>query len=262
MSLSEENNMMHILWMFIHRWGGYRDWKEYGYPYNVPRWMELGGTPLNDAIITMMDFVPKFKINSGVQKVNVVFLTDGASRSIDGVMDIELNTTDGSHTEYTKTFGRSFGNIDTIITDPVIKKSYSLPSNRGTVMTDKLLEILKNRIDGMNVVGFFLAGTGRSGRVDKRTLGYLTGINPYSEEMKSIIREVNKEKFFAITGDTTGYDEYYILAGGQSLTPENETLSDSLVGAGKGKLKSAFGKMQKGKISSRVLLNRFIKMVA
>ena len=46
------------------------------------------------------------------------------------------------------------------------------------------------------------------------------------------------------------------------MTTENETLSDDLVGAGKGKLKSAFGKMQIGKITSRVLLNRFIKLVA
>ena len=40
------------------------------------------------------------------------------------------------------------------------------------------------------------------------------------------------------------------------------TLDDNLVGAGKGKLKSAFSKMQKGKISSRQLLNKFVKLVA
>ena len=49
---------------------------------------------------------------------------------------------------------------------------------------------------------------------------------------------------------------------GSSLEVENETLSDDLVGAGKAKLKSAFGKMAKGKISSRQLLNKFVKMVA
>ena len=82
------------------------------------------------------------------------------------------------------------------------------------------------------------------------------------DEMKSILRKINKEKFYTVEGDITGYDEYYILGGGKSLTTENETLSDDLGGAGKGKLKSAFCKMQKGKITSRVLLNRFIKLVA
>ena len=59
-----------------------------------------------------------------------------------------------------------------------------------------------------------------------------------------------------------GYDEYYVLPGGNALAVENETLSDDLIGAGKGKLKVAFGKMAKGKISSRQLLNKFVSMVA
>ena len=44
-----------------------------GYPYRAPRNLELGGTPLNEAIIAMMDIVPKFKSDTGVQKVNTVF---------------------------------------------------------------------------------------------------------------------------------------------------------------------------------------------
>ena len=73
-------------------------------------------------------------------------------------------------------------------------------------------------------------------------------------------QDINKNKYLAIT--QLGYDEYYVLPGGNSLEVENETLSDDLVGAGKAKLKSAFGKMQKGKISSRQLLNKFVSLVA
>ena len=80
--------------------------------------------------------------------------------------------------------------------------------------------------------------------------------------MKSILRKVNKEKFYAVEGDVTGYDEYYLLPGGSTLDVENAGLDDKLVGASKAKLKSAFGKSMKGKITSRVLLNRFIKLVA
>jgi len=259
MSLSEENNMMHILWMFCSRWGGYRDWANGGYPYATPRWLDMGGTPLNDAIITMMDFVPKFKLEAGVQKVNTIFLTDGASNSLDGVMDLQLQQDTGEHIETVNNFSRG-GRLESIITDPVTNKTYIVPNYED--ITNKLLEILKNRVEGMNVVGFFLAGTGRSGRIDKRTLSYITGVNIHSEEMRDMLRKVNKEKFYAVTGEITGYDEYYILAGGKSLTPENDTLDDELAGASKAKLKTAFGKMQKSKIGSRVLLNRFVKMVA
>jgi Mg-chelatase subunit ChlD len=60
----------------------------------------LGGTPLNDAIIAMMEIVPKFKRDTGVQKVNTIFLTDGASNNLDGIYDYRLNTDTGDHTPY------------------------------------------------------------------------------------------------------------------------------------------------------------------
>ena len=75
-----------------------------------------------------------------------------------------------------------------------------------------------------------------------------------------LVKKINKEKFLAV--DSAGYDEYYILPGGNSLAVENEGLSDELVGASKAKLKTAFGKSMKGKIESRVLLNKFVKLVA
>ena len=74
------------------------------------------------------------------------------------------------------------------------------------------------------------------------------------------IKFINKNKYLAIS--QLGYDEYYVLPGGNALKTENETLDDDLIGAGKAKLKSAFGKMSKGKLSSRQLLNKFVGLVA
>jgi hypothetical protein len=128
-----------------------------------------------------------------------------------------------------------------------------------TDMTHDLLRILKGRVPDMNVVGFFIAGAGRSGRVNKNTLYYLLRDSDYDDIMKKI-KFLNKNKYLAIS--QLGYDEYYILPGGASLKTENETLDDELIGAGKAKLKTAFGKMAKGKVSSRQLLNKFVGMVA
>ena len=141
-----------------------------------------------------------------------------------------------------------------IITDPVTNKTYVI-----TDMTSDLLRILKGRVPGMNVIGFFIAGNGRSGRVDKNTLRYLLPEEGTWEIMQKI-KFINKNKYLAIS--QLGYDEYYILPGGNALKTENETLGDELVGAGKAKLKSAFGKMSKGKLASRQLLNKFVGMVA
>ena len=75
-----------------------------------------------------------------------------------------------------------------------------------------------------------------------------------------LVKKINKEKYLAV--ESAGYDEYYILPGGNSLEVENDGLGDELIGASKAKLKTAFGKSMKSKIESRALLNRFVKLVA
>ena len=258
MTLAEEMDMMHILWMYAARYGGYRDWRELGFPYYNPNNLTLGGTPLNEAIIAAMDLVPKFKNDTGVQKVNTIFLTDGASNRLHGVYDYSFDPRTNEHNETVKPLSRSWTarNKDgDIITDPVVNKTYEV-----TEMTSDLLRILKGRVPGMNVVGFFIAGSGKSGRVDKNTLYYLFDGLVSRQEIMEKVKFINKNKYLAIS--QMGYDEYYVLPGGSALKTENETLDDELIGAGKAKLKAAFGKMSKGKLSSRQLLNKFVGMVA
>ena len=257
MSLSDEMSMMHILWMYAARFAGYRDWNEKGYPYTPPESLSLGGTPLNDAIIATMDLVPQFKKDTGVQKVNTIFLTDGASNKLDGIYDYRLITDGERKGTHEKILNEVISyRTKTVITDPVMNKTIEIELKS---LTSGLLQLLKNRVSGMNVVGFFIAGSGKSGRVDKRTLHYLLNDHDWDKTSKAI-KFINKNKYLAIT--QLGYDEYYVLPGGNALAVENETLSDDLIGAGKGKLKLAFGKIAKGKISSRQLLNKFVSMVA
>ena len=257
MSLSDEMSMMHILWMYAARFAGYRDWNEKGYPYTPPESLSLGGTPLNDAIIATMDLVPQFKKDTGVQKVNTIFLTDGASNKLDGIYDYRLITDGERKGTHEKILNEVISyRTKTVITDPVMNKTIEIELKS---LTSGLLQLLKNRVSGMNVVGFFIAGSGKSGRVDKRTLYYLLNDHDWDKTSKAI-KFINKNKYLAIT--QLGYDEYYVLPGGNALAVENETLSDDLIGAGKGKLKLAFGKIAKGKISSRQLLNKFVSMVA
>ena len=265
MTLVEEMDMMHILWMYAARYAGYRDWNELGYPYREPVNMRLGGTPLNEAIIAMMDLVPKFKNDTGVQKVNTIFLTDGCGSRIDGVFDYQFNSDTNEHSERIISlpgqlfFGGGSKTNKIIITDPVTNKVYEV-----TDVTNDLLRMLKNRVSEMNIVGFFIAGSGSSGRVDKKVLsralsgGY--GYNYKNDDLVEKIKFLNKNKYLALT--QLGYDEYYILPGGSALKTENDTLDDELIGAGKAKLKTAFGKMSKGKVASRQLLNKFVALVA
>ena len=164
-----------------------------------------------------------------------------------------MNTDTGEHEKRIESFG--YKNTKLTVSDPKTLKTYEISVNN---MTDDLLKILKDRVEGMNLIGFFIAGSGRSGRVDKRTLMYLQYDKSKAEIMEQV-KFINKNKFLAI--DSKGYDEMYVLPS-KGMTVSNDGLSDELVGASKAKLKSAFGKSMKGKVESRQLLNKFVKLVA
>jgi len=248
MSAKDETVMMETLWMIASYYNDRSD-NRFNRP-TFPQFLNLGGTPLNSAIVAMMEIVPKFKRDTGVQKVNTIFLTDGASNWLPGVYDYRLNRGTGDHYKVTDNIqGKA------MISDPKTLKSYEVDNND---MTDGLLRILKDRVPDMNLIGFFIAGSGRGGRVDKRTLYYLQrelSMDAIMEQVKFI----NKNKYLAI--DSKGYDEMYVLPA-KGMEVSNEGLSDDLVGASKAKLKSAFGKSMKGKVESRQLLNKFVKLVA
>ena len=256
MNTKDEMEMMHNCLLVAKQWNNV-DWIQDGMPLRFGNKLNLGGTPLNEAIIAMMDIVPKFKSDTGVQKVNTIFLTDGAGSSLQGVYNYGLNKTTGDHYESTLPVLNWVNRDIFMVTDPKTNKTYEV-SSRGQI-TNVLLQILKNRVDGMNVVGFFIAGRGRSGRVDKRTLMHLLPKDSYVEIMEKI-KIINKEKYLAIPH--CGYDEYYVLPANNSFESENDNLGDELIGASKAKLKSAFGKSMKSKITSRQLLNKFVKLVA
>jgi hypothetical protein len=198
----------------------------------------------------MMEIVPKFKRETGVQKVNTIFLTDGASNRCNGVYEYRLDRGTGEHSEI---ISGVYGKM--MISDPKTLKTYEIDAND---MTDGLLNVLKNRVPDMNLIGFFIAGSGRSGRVDKRTLYYLQRELSQDKIMEQV-QFINKNKYLAIA--SKGYDEMYVLPS-KGMMVENSGLSDDLVGASKAKLKTAFGKAMSGKIESRQLLNKFVKLVA
>ena len=260
MTTDEEMKIMHYLWMGANRWG-YRDWKIEGYPLSVTRGYELGGTPLNEAIIAMMKIVPKFKSDNNLQKVHSVFLTDGAGSSLSNKNEWILDTHKNSPKYGEHYLGISGLQGKVVITDPVTNKTIT-SEDRYMKCTPLLLKLLKKRVPDMNVVGFFVAGSGRKGTVKPDTLRYAVDGWSYeyrdSDKIRNALKELKNNNVFV--AKSKGYDEYYILPG--SMKTEEFELSDDLVGASKAKLKTAFGKSIGARVSSRPLLNKFIAMVA
>ena len=256
MKNKDEMDMMHYLYMIASKWS-YRDWRKEGYPYDVPRSLNLGGTPLNSAIIAALQVVPEFKKVSGVQKVHTIFLTDGASHKIGGVH--KYQTREGETLEsYEGIYGYGIGSsiyVDQKFGNKVKSDSYG--DDRDTQMS-ALLDLLRKRVPDMSVTNFFVAGTGRKGVVKPSEVEYVMGYGSYVDSLE-IAKKIRKENV-GIVPDAQGFDTVYILPGLGGVDMDSEL--DVEVGASKAQLKRAFSKMSVGKIVNRPLLNNFIKMVA
>ena len=263
MNKKDQDEMMDYLWKMAARWVGFRDWRKDGYPMNPPKKLTLGGTPFNHAIVAAMELLPKYKKKTGVEKLNAVFLTDGASHKISNkyIVDGDIDTQ-----SETKAFDSYSNDKIMVITDPVtnttiteeeviIKSSrYSYDSSSQTTM---LLQLLKKRVPDTSILGFYVAGSGKAGYVKKEII--MKEMNCSWEEASEYYKEINKNK--VLVSKQKGYDEYYILPGGAKLDIESGDLNVE-VGASKANLKRAFVKASKGKVTSRILLNKFIQRVA
>ena len=262
MSKVELKKMTHQLFMLSESFAPYRDWQVKGYPKRPIKDLYLGGTPLNATIITAMDLLPKFKSETGVQKVNTIFLTDGASHDLSNFYTSTVNR-DGDVVE-----GQGyFGTKKTVITDPISNTKVFYKEELGKriyswdIQTQLLLKLLKSRMPEMNIVGFFIAGEGRKGKIGQRTIQDKFGITKWNnpKEWKQVLETIRKDNVAVCTSQ--GYDEYYILPGSPAFEVETN-LDEVNHHSTKAQLKRAFTKFASGKTLSRPVLNKFIAMVA
>ena len=279
------NNLWRMASYYDHCYGYNRlTWEERetkGQEIPIADNFSLYSTPLNQSIVVAMDLVPKFKKDNGLQKVHTVFLTDGYSNSLDRKYVYRDKYTDsfnevhgeGIHVEgYYDSFSYK-DDVNTIVTDPVTKKVWkshykgsewngSGKKFEYSNQTPILIEFLKNRVPGMNIVNFFIAGKNRKGNISKSDIEAIFDISwNDTEKLKAIQKELRTKNVAVITDQA--WTEMYVLPGGEKLDTSTEDLSDIAPGTmGKMQLKKAFGKMSSGRKNQRPLLNKFIGMIA
>lgn len=217
--------------------------------------MSLGGTPLNQSIVAAFQIVPEFKKNNRLQIVNTVFLTDGDS----GSMYSRYSYINGKTDKFTTASElRPHNSRRVILRDPVTKASVESVNSRtytGDVsqQTKALLKLLKERTN-CNLLGFFIGET-RHIRVSIENYNSDKPLQP-----SFIEQEMTKfRKDGVLVVENFGYDEYYLIKSSKMETEDEEFVVTSNSTRG---LVSAFSKYTEGKIGSRVILNRFIKMIA
>ena len=241
-------------------------WKDDLIP--IPNGYNLCSTPLNESIMAAMKMVPAFQKKYNIDKMNTVFLTDGASDGGERIVsvsdddkDTELDTWSSRRYGHDVRFKKYMSNANTLLTDRLTKKTLKVgDSRRG--LTDTLLKVLKLRT-GCKVLGFYVDS--------KRTLSngtlnrYFPESNYWNSDAKLYDRKKVKAEFrknkVLVVSENTGYDELYLLAGGEMDVTDTEMATPS-EGAKKGEIKRLFASTLKSNKSSRVVLNKFITQVA
>jgi hypothetical protein len=205
--------------------------------------------------VAAMEIIPQFQKKYKLQIVNTVFLTDGEGHRM--VYSYRKHPHDASrlteslHEDASK--GR-FGNstIRLVIRDP--KTKHQVIQNElwdSSKNTAAYVELLKART-GCNVIGFYVL----SGREFTRAAYKLLPRAANLDEMRIKFR---KEKSMVIT--SAGFDEYYLLRS-EGLDTEEDVEFEVKENATVRGLVSAFSKYSKNRLSSRVILNRFIGLVS
>jgi hypothetical protein len=229
--------------------------------YSLPTSMHLGGTPLNHSIIAAFELVPEFKKNNKIDIVNVVFLTDGES----GIIANRISYKDAKTGTFVSTAeGRPDWKRRVVFRDPVTNATaepryVSGWGAQASEETTALLKLLKQRAN-CNLIGFYVSGI----RDIRSALDlYAPGdaddfTSKRKYEIDKMMVTIRKEQTFVL--ENVGYDEYYFI-NSASLDTDDDGLIVKENATTRG-LVSAFSKYTGGKINSRIILNRFIKMIA
>ena len=250
--------LYHLAMYYDHRYSWRTNWDGDHRPDSVgiPSKYYLGSTPLNEALIIMLKLIPLFKEKYKIEKMNLITLTDGGGN---------YGSTDTmKYNEETKqlvgTYPDNHG--DDVL---IYKKKYHKVKDenygyRTTGFTGTLLNMLRD-YHNITTIGFYLIKRIRRWETDM----YFRPYNPnltWDEKDKLYNKNrklFNKDK--VCTVPQKGYDDYYIV-NAKDMKVQNvdlEGINDTMK---PGKIKNLFSKSMKGRITSRVLLNKFIEKVA
>lgn len=206
----------------------------------------MNGTPLNEAIVASMEIVKVFKEKYRLDVVNTVFLTDGDSN------ESQEKITEGRSSERIVPYSNDHRNVNIVVRD--IESGTEGIAKPGTPITIALLKLLKAKLH-CNVIGFFLTEDSSG----KRSIHNKALSHGVELDIDSATKEYRKNKFFML--NDIGYDDYYIIPGGDELSIGKDEMTVS-ADASKNEVKKAFLKMQKSKNVNRVLLNRFVSKIS
>lgn len=221
----------------------------------------LNGTPLNHALLYMVEYVGKFVHVNNVEKMNLIVLTDGESNTLHHY-DYNGQNSAGikSGPSYTYEDGVPVKvNATSILRDTVTRKEYEI-TDSANQQTSTILQLLKDRYS-LRTTGFYVTGT--NARMIERFLKYncdesMSNSARYQQSVE--IQAKLKSEKAAVLKNVPARDEMYIIATTNKIVDEDLDSVKSDMSASQ--ISKQLTKMFTSRKTSRVVLNSFIGVVA
>lgn len=227
----------------------------------------LGGTPLNEALMTIMNLVPKFKNTHGIEKMTLVTLTDGNGSSLN-VSEYTLN--DGTKIQDLRTLVHTYDDdfymkdklfLHHFIKDPKTHKLYPLdPRDNNTSTTQNLLKMIKDRFDIM-IIGFHITRNKSRYLTDAihANFGhfYFDRTNINQDEYIMNLKSKLTSDGVALIHDSAHDMLFFIKS--NSIVEDTE-LNDIDKNESAAKIARKIGKVLGKKLHSRILLDKFSEL--
>jgi predicted RNase H-like HicB family nuclease len=207
----------------------------------VPHHLELSGSPIGESIISLHKLIPAFQQKNKLQKVNVIFLTDGEGYQ-NAVTTERKYANEEPRIAYVK-------HNKTSIRDRMTGRVYrSFDYDSFPKYAKILLETVKDRFPTVNLINFRITPS-RDFSICHRWYG-----NGNYDVDKVIFR-----KNQCITFKDTGFDQFNVIASTSLAQDEEFKVEED---ATKAQIKSAFVKMLGKKKTNKKILASFVEMIA
>ena len=213
--------------------------------YTHPSRLCLSGTPLNEALISLHQILPKFQKENKLQKVQCIVLTDGEASHIPYHVEIKRVWDKETYIGL-----NSVSPQKTFLRDRKLGTTYMFGYGYHE-FTDTLLRNLKDKFSSVNFIGIRVL----PGRDAHRFINLYH--SPSDKNYAKIQNDWKKLKSFTITN--SGYDAYFGLSSSAlSQDAEFEVAED----ATKAQIKTAFVKSLKIKKLNKKVLGEFVTLIA
>lgn len=213
--------------------------------YTTTPGLGLSGTPLNEAIVSLNYILPKFKKENGLQKVNVCVLTDGEGCT-SAVGRAYSNDPDGE----VRKVGPNRIDTDYCLRDKQTGRVYKQLQNGYDCLTNNLIQQVRDRNSGVNVLGFRILTSNIS--------SFIRQYGGWRDDYEKLMKDWRKDHSVVVK-NPIAFTSLYVIA--NSVMNQDAELSFS-AGASKATITKAFKSMTKTKQNNKKILTSFVEHIA